>query len=105
MGVIIAVTICPNGALVVVIPERYPQPGAQSSRHTVTPAGNPARARFGAGLAGPCAASSGMASPRGLVARPGSAVPDDLGQLSGHFGQGLLRLLLVREGLVHRAGD
>ena len=34
MGVIIAVTIWPNGALVVVIPERYPQPGARSSRLT-----------------------------------------------------------------------
>jgi len=56
MGVIIAVTIRPNGgawgdrppglalngALDVVISERYPQPGARSRRHSDTPAGNPA---------------------------------------------------------------
>src|SRR5260370_38170559 len=38
MGVIIAVIIWPNGAVIVVIPERYPQQGAQSSRHTITAA-------------------------------------------------------------------
>src|SRR5579863_3012255 len=43
MGVIIAVTMRPNGALVVVIPERYPQPGARSRRLTAWPARNPAR--------------------------------------------------------------
>jgi len=42
MGVIIAVTIWPNGAAFVVIPERYPHQGAQSSRLTVPPARNPA---------------------------------------------------------------
>src|ERR1700693_5887934 len=47
MGVIIAVTIWPNGAAFVVIPERYPQPGAQSRRLTAPPARNPATAEDG----------------------------------------------------------
>ncbi len=42
MGVIIAVIIWPNGAEFVVIPERYPLQGAQSSRLTVATARNPA---------------------------------------------------------------
>src|SRR5579863_8891992 len=42
MGVIIAVIIWPNGARLVVIPERYPQPGAQSRRLTDPRARNPA---------------------------------------------------------------
>src|SRR5882757_3766763 len=42
MGVIIAVIIWPNGAGFVVIPERYPQEGAQSSRLTVARTRNPA---------------------------------------------------------------
>src|ERR1022692_2255370 len=33
-----------------------------------------------------------------------SAVADDLGQLPGHFRQGLMRFLLARQGPVHRAG-
>ena len=49
--VIIAVIIGPNGARFVVIRERYPQPGAQSSRLTVTCTGNPASIR--AAPAGP----------------------------------------------------
>jgi len=40
--VIIAVIIWPKGAAGVVIPERYPQRGAQSSRLTVAPLRNPA---------------------------------------------------------------
>src|ERR1700693_2986910 len=47
MGVIIAVTIWPNGTAFVVIPERYPQPGAQSRRLTARPARNPATAEDG----------------------------------------------------------
>lgn len=42
MGVIIAVTMEPNGAEFVVIPERYPLQGAQSSRLTVATTRNPA---------------------------------------------------------------
>jgi hypothetical protein len=42
MGVIIAVIIWPNGAGFVVIPERYPLQGAQSSRLTVATTRNPA---------------------------------------------------------------
>src|SRR5689334_9201665 len=43
MGVIIAVIIWPNGAEFVVIPERYPQEGGQSSRLTAATTRNPAR--------------------------------------------------------------
>jgi hypothetical protein len=49
MGVIIAVIIWPNGAEFVVIPERYPPRGAQSSRLTVAAARNPARLEDGDG--------------------------------------------------------
>src|SRR5438477_6598717 len=45
MGVIIAVTIEPNGAGFVVIPERYPLQGARSSRLTVARTRNPATGR------------------------------------------------------------
>jgi hypothetical protein len=45
MGVIIAVIIWPNGAEFVVIPERYPHEGAQSSRLTVAATRNPATGR------------------------------------------------------------
>src|SRR5215470_13563342 len=64
MGVIIAVTICPNGgvwggrppglalygAAFVVIPERYPQEGARSSRLTAATARNPATPDDGPGV-------------------------------------------------------
>src|ERR1044071_3863772 len=42
MGVIIAVTMWPKGAEVVVIPERYPLQGARSSRLTAATTRNPA---------------------------------------------------------------
>jgi hypothetical protein len=45
MGVIIAVTIEPNGAEFVVIPERYPLQGARSRRLTVATTRNPATGR------------------------------------------------------------
>src|SRR5580658_633016 len=103
MGVIIAVTIRPNGgvwggrppwlvlngALVVVIPERYPQPGAPSSRHAATPGGNPARAGSAQGWPTPVRPALPWASPLrtwGLAAPPRSAVADDLAQLSRHLG-------------------
>src|SRR5580704_10219095 len=61
MGVIIAVTIWPNGAAFVVIPERYPQPGAQSRRLTAPPARNPATAEDG-----------------GVGSQAGRSVPEEL---------------------------
>src|ERR1700722_17047074 len=68
MGVIIAVIIGPNGAWIVVIRERYPQPGAKSSRLTVTSAGNPAGvngviARTWAATAGCAARQAGHCGP------------------------------------------
>src|SRR5689334_19135940 len=78
MGVIIAVIIWPNGAEFVVIPERYPQEGAQSSRLTAATARNTASGstrlkrytvgragRDGAGRAGVCR----RAEPESLVVR------------------------------------
>ena len=53
MGVIIAVIIWPNGAEFVVIPERYPHGGAQSSRLTAAAARNPATPGDGDGRVQP----------------------------------------------------
>src|ERR1700730_1689140 len=76
MGVIIAVIIWPNGAGFVVIPERYPQEGAQSSRLTVAATRNPATLEDGDGR-GWRAGSQGIPSrvrPRAWgPARPGHA--------------------------------
>src|SRR3954447_23515 len=65
MGVIIAVTIWPKGAGFVVIPERYPLPGALSRRLTVGLVRNPAtpRPRRGRG--------QGARGPRGRTPQGG----------------------------------
>src|ERR1700728_2073125 len=87
MGVIIAVTIWPNGAVIVVIPERYPQPGAPSSRHAAPLGRNPASRSADAqdGLDGDVRA--GGVARRALRALAGDvepvAVDDGLGGLDG----------------------
>ena len=70
MGVIIAVTMEPNGAEFVVIPERYPHEGAQSSRLTVAATRNPATLEDGHGRGGaPVARASLPGSGRGRGVR------------------------------------
>src|SRR5205809_2864341 len=98
MGVIIAVIICPNGGVwggrpprlavngagFVVIPERYPQEGAQSSRLTVAQTRNPAThgpGLWGQGVRGvwgdgsPQERGDPGGSPPGVSTAAGSGVP------------------------------
>src|ERR1700678_1842006 len=74
MGVTIAVIISPNGAWIV-IAERYPQPGARSSRLTALRTRNPATPAGAAGAAGGAAAAGEAERPGRQAADVSSGVP------------------------------